>query len=87
VHAVAAEQKAVMLRHDLAGVVEPHFGLDAHCAGEDVGPAGANLPHMVGGEASQTIAAQSIGARVADMQHMRDATAQHERREGAAHAL
>ncbi len=34
----------------------------------------------------KAVAAQPIGARVADMQHMRDAPAQHQRGEGASHA-
>ena len=85
VHAVAAEQEAVVLRHRLAGVVEPHLGLDAQRAGKDVRPAGAALPHMVDGQAGQAVAAQPVGAGVADMQHMRDAPAQHQRREGASH--
>ena len=44
------------------------------------------LAHMVGGQERQAIAAQPIGARVADMNDMRDAPAQDQRREGAAHA-
>ena len=36
VHAVAAQQEAVVQRHRLGRVVEPHFGLDAKRAGESV---------------------------------------------------
>ncbi len=86
VHAIAAEQEAVVLRHRLTGVVEPHLGLDAKRAGEDVRPAGTGRPNVVGGQQVQAIAAEPIGAGVADMQHMRDASAQHQRREGASHS-
>ena len=87
VHAVAAEQEAVVLRQRLAGVVQPHLGLDAERAGQDGRPAVAALPHMVGGQQRQAVAAQPIGAGVADMQHMRDAPAQHQRGEGASHPV
>jgi hypothetical protein len=40
---------------------------------------------MIVGQAGEAIAAQPIGARVADVQHVRDAPAQHQRREGASH--
>jgi hypothetical protein len=40
---------------------------------------------MVGGQAGQAVAAQPVGAGVPDMQHVRDAAAQHQRREGASH--
>ena len=88
VHAVAAQQEAVVQRHRLGGVVEPHFGLDAERAEQDVGAAGAGgaLAHMVGGEQRQAITAEPIGAAVTNMQHMRNPPAQHDRGEGASHA-
>ena len=76
-HAVAAEQEAVMLRHWLARIVQPYLGLDAQRAQKDMRSAVAVLPHMVGGEAGQAIAAQPVSARVSDMNHMRDAPSQH----------
>ena len=85
VHAVAAKQEAVVPRHRLGGVVEPHLGLDAERAVKDGRPAGARFAHVVDGQAVQAVAAQPIGAGVADMQHVRDAPAQHQRREGASH--
>src|SRR5438067_2704747 len=44
------------------------------------------LPNVVDRQAGQAAAAESVGAGVADMQQMRDAAAQHERRKGAAEA-
>ena len=68
------------------GVVEAHFRLDAERAGQRVRAAGAFLAHMVGGQAGQAVAAQPIGAGIADMQQMGDAAAQHQRGERAAHS-
>ena len=70
----------------MSRIVEPDFGLDAEGAGEDIGPAAGILAHVVGGHACESVTAQAIGARVADMQDMGDAAAQHHRGEGAAHA-
>jgi hypothetical protein len=56
-HAVAAEQETVVLRHRLAAVIQPHLGLDPQRAGQDVRPAGAALPHMVRCQAGQVVAA------------------------------
>ncbi len=86
VHAVAAQQKAIVQRHRLRGVVEPHLGLDAERAVENVRPAAATLAHMIDGQERQAVAAQPVGARIADMKHMRDAPAQDQRGEGASHA-
>ena len=86
VHAVAAQEEAVVQRHRLGGIVEPHLGLDAERAGKDVRPTGAVVPHMIGGQAGEAVTAQPIGARVADVQHMGDAPAQHQRGEGASHS-
>ena len=44
------------------------------------------VAHMVGGQADQAVAAQPVGARVADMQQMREPAAQHQGGERAAHA-
>ena len=41
---------------------------------------------MIGGEASQTVAAQPVGARIPDMQQVGDAAAQHQRRQRATHS-
>ncbi len=86
-NAVAAEQKAVVQRHRLGGVIEPQFGFDAERAIEDVrSAAAARLAQMIGGQEREPIVAQPIGARVADMNNVGDAAAQDQRGEGAAHA-
>jgi hypothetical protein len=85
--AVAAQQKAVVLCHRLTVVIEPHLRLDAQRASKDIRPAGATaVAYMIGRETAQVVAAQPVGAAVADMQHMGDAPAQHQRSERAAHA-
>ena len=50
------------------------------------GDRAAVVAHVIGGEAGQAVAAQPVGARVADMQHVREPAAQHQRGKGAAHA-
>ena len=52
VHAVAAQQEAIVQRHRLGGVVEAHLRLDAERAVQHARAAGAGLAHMVGGEAA-----------------------------------
>ena len=85
-HAVAAQEKTVVQRHRLAGVIEPQLRLDAQRAGQDMRAAGsALLPHVIGGQAGQAVAAEAIGARIPDMQQVDDAAAQHQRGEGASH--
>ena len=65
-----------MQRHRMRRVIEPHLRLDAERAGEDIRTAGAALlAHVVGGQACQSLAAQPIGARVADVHQMRNAPA------------
>ena len=86
VHAVAAQQEAVVQRHRLRGVVEAHFRLHSQRAVERVRATRAILAHMVCGEASQAIAAQPIGARIPDVQQVGDAAAQHQRRQRATHS-
>ena len=84
-HAVTAKQEAVVLSYRLGGVVQAHLGLDAERADQDVRPVAATLPNMVFGQQGQAVAAEAVGAGVTDMQHMRDAPAQHQRGEGASH--
>src|SRR5262249_2945292 len=67
-------------------VIEPKLGFHAQCAIKDIGSTAAILAYMVGREANEAIAAQAVGARVADMKEMGDAAAQHHSCEGAAHA-
>src|SRR5262249_48213451 len=67
-------------------VIEPKLGFHAQCAIKDIGSTAAILACMVGREANEAIAAQAVGARVADMKEMGDAAAQHHSCEGAARA-
>ena len=84
-HAVGAQQEAIVQRDRMAGVIQAKFRFDAECAGEHRRIPTA-VAHVVGGQAQQAIAAQTVGARVADMQQMRETAAQHQRGECAAHA-
>ena len=86
VHAVTAQQEAVVQRHRLRGIVEAHFRLHSQRTVERVRAASAVLAHMVGGEASHALAAQPIGAGIPDMQQVGDAAAQHQRRQRATHS-
>jgi hypothetical protein len=48
-YAVAAEQKAVVQRHWMCGIVETDFGLHPKRAGENVGSAAGVHAHVIGG--------------------------------------
>ena len=82
-HAVGAEQEAVVQRHRLGRVVEPGIGLDAQRAGQQGAIA---LADMVDGQTGQAVATQAVGAGVADVKDVGVAATQDERGEGAAHA-
>ena len=56
VHAVGAQEKAVVQRDGLAGVVEARLRLDAERAGQHRRLPGPSLPRMIGGETGQTVA-------------------------------
>src|SRR5262249_32073577 len=43
------------------------------------------FPHMVIGEAGQTITTEPVRARITEMEHMRNASAEHERGKSASH--
>jgi hypothetical protein len=86
VHTVAAQKEAVVPRHRLGGIVQPQLCLDAERAGKDVRPTGAVVPHMIGAQAGEAVTAEAISARVADVKHVGDAPAQHQRGEGAPHS-
>ena len=79
VHAVGAQQEAVVQRHRMAGVVQAQLRLDAQSAGQH-GRFAAVVAHVIGGQPRQAVAAQPVGAGVADMQQMREPAAQHESR-------
>ena len=51
-NAIATQQKAIMQRHRMRGVVEPDLSLDAKRAIENIGPPGGTLTNVVGGEAA-----------------------------------
>jgi hypothetical protein len=70
----------------MARIIETQLGLDAERAVEHARAPGAALSHMVACEAAQAVTPHPVGAGIADMQNMRDATAQHQRGEGASHA-
>jgi hypothetical protein len=84
VHAIAAQQKAVVQRHRLRGVVQSHLCLHAQRAGERVRAAARFMAHMIDGQAGQPVAAEPVSARIPDMQQMGDPATQHQGREGAA---
>ena len=77
-HPVAAQQKPVVHRHRLRGVIKAHLGLDPERAGERVRATSAILAHMVGRQAAQAVTAEPIGAGIPDMQQVGDAAAQHQ---------
>ena len=83
--AVAAEEKSVVERDRLRGIIEPYFGFDFERAVENV-LAARRVAHVVRRQTGETVAAEPIGAPIADVQHMHRAPAQHQRGKGAAHA-
>ena len=87
VHAVAAQQKAVMQRDRLAGIVQPHLASRRRARGSAVRRPAPPSRGMVVGQTGETVAPQPIGAGIADMQQMGDPAAQDERGEGASHPL
>ena len=83
---VAAQQEAVVQRQRLAGVIQPYLGLNTERTGQNVRPASAIVAHVVGGQTAEAVAAQPIGAGIADVQSVRDAAAEHQCGEGASHS-
>jgi hypothetical protein len=77
-HAVTAQQEAIVRAHRLDGMIEAHRGLDADRAIQDVRHVGTTQ-RMILGEPREFALAQSIGAAVTDVQDMRGAAAKGER--------
>ena len=87
VHAVATQQETVVQSHRLGAIVEARVRFGAERAREHARVARSAFPGVILGETGQAVAPEPIGARVADVQQVGDAGAQHERGEGAGHPL
>ena len=56
-HAIAAQEEAVMPCYRLGDVVQPYLRLDTERPAKDAPPAGAIVPNMVGGKAGKAVTA------------------------------
>ena len=83
---VAAQEEPVVGLRRFLGVVDTHRFRGAHRAREGVRRS-RMAGRVVHGEASELAASQPVQPRVADMQHMQPAPAQHGRGQGAGHTL
>ena len=74
-----------MQRHRLGRIVEARVRFGTERAREHMRLARPRLPGVILGETGEAVASQPVGARVADVQQVGGAGAQHERGEGAGH--
>ena len=74
-----------MQSHRLGAIVEARVRFGPERAREHARVARSAFPGVILGETGQAVASQPVGARVADVQQVGGAGAQHERGEGAGH--